>query len=77
MAKHLHIMAEEGAIAETVLLPGDPLRAKFIAENYLEMQSVIMKLEECMDIQEHIKVKEFLYKVQVWDYHLILYMLMS
>lgn len=36
MAKHLHIMAEEGAIAETVLLPGDPLRAKFIAENYLE-----------------------------------------
>lgn len=36
MAKHLHIMANEGAIAETVLLPGDPLRAKFIAENYLE-----------------------------------------
>lgn len=36
MAKHLHIMADEGAIAETVLLPGDPLRAKFIAENYLE-----------------------------------------
>ena len=23
-------------IAETILLPGDPLRAKFIAENYLE-----------------------------------------
>lgn len=36
MAKHLHIMAEEGAIAETVLLPGDPMRAKYIAENYLE-----------------------------------------
>ena len=32
-----HIMAAEiGDIAETVLLPGDPLRAKFIAENYLE-----------------------------------------
>ena len=28
MSKHLHIMAPEGAIAETVLLPGDPLRAK-------------------------------------------------
>ena len=27
---------EQGIIAETVLLPGDPLRAKFIAENYLE-----------------------------------------
>lgn len=36
MAKHLHIMAEEGSIAEKVLLPGDPLRAKFIAETYLE-----------------------------------------
>ncbi len=36
MAKHLHIMANKGDIAETVLLPGDPLRAKFIAENMLE-----------------------------------------
>ncbi len=27
---------EEGIIAETILLPGDPLRAKFIAENFLE-----------------------------------------
>ncbi|EOD01209.1 purine-nucleoside phosphorylase [Caldisalinibacter kiritimatiensis] len=36
MSKHLHIMANDGDIAETVLLPGDPLRAKFIAENYLE-----------------------------------------
>ena len=36
MAKHLHIMADENAISETVLLPGDPLRAKFIAETYLE-----------------------------------------
>ena len=36
MATHLHIMAEKDSIAETVLLPGDPLRAKFIAEHYLE-----------------------------------------
>ena len=36
MAAHLHIMAKEGSIAETVLLPGDPLRAKFIAANSLE-----------------------------------------
>src|SRR5690606_15445192 len=32
----VHIGAENGAIAETVLLPGDPLRAKYIAENFLE-----------------------------------------
>jgi len=32
----LHIAAEVGEIAETVLLPGDPLRAKFVADNMLE-----------------------------------------
>jgi purine-nucleoside phosphorylase len=31
-----HINAPDGAIAEAVLLPGDPLRAKFIAENFLQ-----------------------------------------
>ncbi|MBN1651574.1 MAG: purine-nucleoside phosphorylase [Bacteroidales bacterium] len=32
----IHIGAEKGAIAETVLLPGDPLRAKYIAETFLK-----------------------------------------
>jgi purine-nucleoside phosphorylase len=31
-----HIAAKEGEIAEAILLPGDPLRAKFIAENFLK-----------------------------------------
>jgi len=31
-----HNNAKKGDIAKTVLMPGDPLRAKFIAENYLE-----------------------------------------
>ncbi len=31
-----HINAPDGAIADAVLLPGDPLRAKFIAENFLK-----------------------------------------
>ncbi len=31
-----HIKAEKGDVAKTVLMPGDPLRAKYIAENYLE-----------------------------------------
>jgi purine-nucleoside phosphorylase len=30
-----HISAPEGAFAKTVLMPGDPLRAKFIAETFL------------------------------------------
>ncbi|MGF7032739.1 purine-nucleoside phosphorylase [Paenibacillus mucilaginosus] len=32
----VHIGAKPGDIAETVLMPGDPLRAKYIAETYLE-----------------------------------------
>ncbi len=32
----VHIQAQKGEIAENVLLPGDPLRAKWIAENFLE-----------------------------------------
>lgn len=31
-----HIGAEKGEIAEKILLPGDPLRAKYIAENFLD-----------------------------------------
>lgn len=32
----LHIEAKKGEIAESVLLPGDPLRAKWIAETFLK-----------------------------------------
>ena len=32
----IHIDAKKGDIAETILLPGDPLRAKWIAETFLE-----------------------------------------
>jgi len=31
-----HISAKLGDFAKTVLMPGDPLRAKFVAENFLE-----------------------------------------
>jgi purine-nucleoside phosphorylase len=31
-----HIQAKKGDIAESILLPGDPLRAKWIAETFLE-----------------------------------------
>ena len=32
----IHIDAKQGDVAQTVLLPGDPLRAKFIAETFLK-----------------------------------------
>lgn len=36
-----HIGAQMGEIAPTMLMPGDPLRAKFIAETYLENASCV------------------------------------
>ena len=36
-----HNAAKIGDIAETVLLPGDPLRAKFIAETFLENAKLV------------------------------------
>lgn len=32
----IHISAAQGEVAEAILLPGDPLRAQFIAQNFLE-----------------------------------------
>src|SRR4051812_5101633 len=32
----IHVRAEPGDYAESVLLPGDPLRAKYIAETYFD-----------------------------------------
>ena len=37
-----HIRAKEGDFAKTVLMPGDPLRAKYIAEHYLEDAKLVV-----------------------------------
>ena len=36
-----HINAPEGAFAETVLMPGDPLRSQFIADHFLENAKLV------------------------------------
>lgn len=36
-----HIMAHPGDFADTVLMPGDPLRAQFIAQTYLENATLV------------------------------------
>ena len=36
-----HINAPEGAFAKTVLMPGDPHRSRFIAENFLENAKLV------------------------------------
>ena len=39
-----HIEAKKGEIAKTVLMPGDPLRAKYIADNFLENVKLVNKV---------------------------------
>jgi len=39
-----HIAAKKGDFAQTVLMPGDPLRAKFIAENFLDKTRLVNNL---------------------------------
>ncbi len=40
----VHIEAKKGDIAETILLPGDPLRAKWIAETFFENPTCFNKI---------------------------------
>ncbi len=43
-----HIEAQAGEFAETVLMPGDPLRAKFIAENFLDDAKCITQVRNML-----------------------------
>ena len=39
--KPLHIICEKNEIADVVLMSGDPLRAKYIAEKYLDNTKLV------------------------------------
>ncbi len=43
-----HIEAKIGEYHETVLMPGDPLRAKWIAENFLDDYKVVNTVRNCL-----------------------------
>ncbi len=43
-----HISAPDGAFAKTVLMPGDPLRAKFIAETFLDNPQVVTSVRNVL-----------------------------
>ena len=54
-----HIEAtSKDAFAKTVLMPGDPLRAKYIAETYLTDVVQVNGLEICLVIQVTTKAKK-------------------
>jgi purine-nucleoside phosphorylase len=43
-----HIEAKQGDYAEAVLLPGDPLRAKWVAETFLEDARLVNRVRNCL-----------------------------
>lgn len=43
-----HISAPEGGFAKTVLMPGDPLRAKFVAETFLEDAQLVTSVRNML-----------------------------
>ncbi|WP_286232567.1 purine-nucleoside phosphorylase [Thalassotalea sediminis] len=53
-----HIEANPGDFAKTVLMPGDPLRAKFIAENFLENAKCITRVRNMLGFTGTYKGKE-------------------
>ena len=43
-----HIKAKKDEIAEVVIMPGDPLRAKYIAEKYLDDYELVNNVRMCL-----------------------------
>ena len=43
-----HIEAAKGDYAEAILLPGDPLRAKWVAETFLENPKLVNRVRNCL-----------------------------
>ena len=53
-----HNGAKTGEIAKTVLMPGDPLRAKYIAETYLENPVQVTSVRNMLGFTGTYKGKE-------------------
>ena len=58
-----HIAAKAGDIAKTVLMPGDPLRSKFIAETFLENPVLVNNVR---GVGTGMILPPFFYFFQVW-----------
>src|SRR5699024_12378043 len=69
--------ANKGDIADTILLPGDPLRAKYIAENYLDDVIQYNKVRGMVGYTGTYKVSEYLFKERVWAFRQSRFMSMN
>jgi len=72
-----HISAPAGSFAETVLMPGDPLRAKFIADEYLENAKLVNNVRNVRDIPGIIKGNACLLWRVAWAVPLLAYIHMN
>lgn len=50
----VHIEAKKGDIADTILLPGDPLRAKYIAETFFRRRCLLQRGSRYARVYRHI-----------------------
>ena len=53
-----HINAENNAFAETILLPGDPLRAKFIADTFFQKTKEVTNVRNILGFTGEYKGKQ-------------------
>ena len=72
-----HIEAKKGEIAKIVIMPGDPLRAQMIAENYLENPKLVTKVRGILGFTGTYKGKDVTqeWDAQVWEFILMNYIM--
>ncbi len=72
-----HNEAQVGEIAKTVLMPGDPLRAQFLAQTYLEDVHQFNTVRNMLGFTGTYKGKKYLLWGQEWEYHLLVFIVMN
>ena len=73
-----HNEAKKEDIADIVLMPGDPLRAKYIAENFLEDYKLVNSVRNMYGYTGYYKGKRLtvlhlVWVCQVWEFTLMNY----
>ena len=64
----IHIAARDGEIADRILLPGDPLRAKYIAENFLDDTFCYTRIRNILGYTGTYKASACPFKGRVWGF---------
>ena len=72
-----HIESEKGDIAKVVLMPGDPLRAKYIADNYLTDVRVVNNVRNMTAYTGKYKGKEITVFLMEWVFQVVAFISMN